>query len=102
LDVPWDTLNSYGAVSRETVMAMSRGARHRLNSDIALSVSGVAGPGGGSLEKPVGTTWIGLSAQDGDWAKEFHFSGTRAENKSSAANAALQMLLDYLQGNIEM
>ena len=63
LDVPWDTLNSYGAVSRETVMAMSRGARDRLNGDIALSVSGVAGPGGGSLEKPVGTTWIGLSAR---------------------------------------
>ena len=101
LDVPWDTLNSYGAVSRETVMAMSRGARHRLNGDIAISVSGVAGPGGGSLEKPVGTTWIGLSAQDGDWAKEFHFSGTREENKSSAAGAALQMLLDYLQGNLE-
>ena len=101
LDVPWDTLNSYGAVSRETVMQMARGARRRLNGDIAISVSGVAGPGGGTPEKPVGTTWIGLIAQDGEWAKEFHFSGTREENKSSAASAALQRLLDYLQGKLK-
>ena len=101
LSVPWDTLNTYGAVSRETVIAMARGAQNRLNGDIALSVSGIAGPGGGTPEKPVGTTWIGLVATDGEWAKEFHFSGSREENKSSSATAALEMLLDYLQGNLK-
>ena len=101
LDVSWNTLNTYGAVSRETVFEMARGALNRLNGDIALSVSGIAGPGGGSPEKPVGTTWIGLIAKEGEWAKEFHFSGNRQENKSSAADAALQMLLDYLQGNLK-
>jgi PncC family amidohydrolase len=97
LDVSWDTLNKYGAVSRETVLEMARGAHQRIGGDVAISVSGIAGPGGGTPEKPVGTTWIGLIAKDGEWAKEFHFSGNREQNKSSAADAALQMLLDYLQ-----
>jgi len=99
LDVSWDTLNKYGAVSRETVLEMARGAQQRIGGDIAISVSGIAGPGGGTPEKPVGTTWIGLVAKEGEWAKEFHFLGNREQNKSSAADAALQILLDYLQGN---
>jgi PncC family amidohydrolase len=101
LGVPWDTLNSYGAVSRETVLAMAHGARNLLQSDIAISVSGIAGPGGGTLEKPVGTTWIGLVSGGGEWASKFQFSGNREENKSFAATAALQMLLDYLQGKLQ-
>ena len=100
LGVPWETLNSYGAVSRETVLAMAHGARNRLNGDIAISVSGIAGPGGGTPEKPVGTTWIGLVASDGEWASEFQFSGNREENKSFSATAALQMVLEYLQDNL--
>jgi PncC family amidohydrolase len=101
LDVSWDTLKTHGAVSRETVLEMANGARKRLNSDVAISVSGVAGPGGGTPEKPVGTVWIGLASVDGEWTKEFHFSGNRKQNKSSAADAALQMLLDYLQGDLK-
>jgi PncC family amidohydrolase len=101
LDVSWDTLKTYGAVSQETVLEMAKGARNRLGGDIAISVSGIAGPNGGTPEKPVGTTWIGLVSNEGEWAKEFHFSGNRQENKSSAADAALQMLLDYLQGNLK-
>ena len=98
LDVSWDTLNMHGAVSRETVLDMARGAQQRIGGDIAISVSGIAGPGGGTPEKPIGTTWIGLAAKDGEWAKEFHFSGNREQNKTSAADAALHLLLDYLQG----
>ena len=101
LDVPWETLNTHGAVSRATVIQMAKGARNRLGGDIALSVSGIAGPDGGTLDKPVGTTWVGLVSDEGAWAKEFHFSGNREQNKSSAADAALQMLLDYLQGNLK-
>jgi PncC family amidohydrolase len=102
LNVTWDTLKAYGAVSRETVFAMAKGALIRMGGDIAISVSGIAGPGGGAPEKPVGTTWIGLVAKDGEWAREFRFSGNREQNKASAADAALQMLLDYLQGNLKM
>jgi len=94
-------LNHTGAVSRETVLEMARGARQHLNSDIAISVSGIAGPGGGTPEKPVGTTWIGLVAPDGEWAQEFRFSGNRIENKSASASAALEMVLDYLQEKLK-
>jgi len=98
LNVSWDTLNTKGAVSRETVLEMARGIRDLLKADIAMSVSGIAGPGGGTPEKPVGTTWIGLVTRDGEWAKIFYFSGDRERNKISAVDAALELLLNYLQG----
>jgi PncC family amidohydrolase len=98
LGVSWDTLHNHGAVSRETVLEMARGARQALQADIAVSVSGIAGPGGGLKDKPVGTTWIGLSCAEGDWARLFCFEGNRLENKASSADAALQLLLDYLHG----
>ena len=98
LGVSWDTLNTKGAVSRETVLEMAQGVRDRMKADIAVSVSGIAGPGGGTPEKPVGTTWIGLVAADGERAELFQFSGNREANKSSAVEAALQLLLDYLRG----
>jgi PncC family amidohydrolase len=96
LGVSWDTLNTKGAVSRETVLEMAKGIRTLMKADIAVSVSGIAGPGGGTPEKPVGTTWIGLVAQDAEWAKLYHFSGDREGNKSLAVDAALHLLLDYL------
>jgi PncC family amidohydrolase len=97
LHVSWDTLNTRGAVSRETVLEMARGARAALGTDIAVSVSGIAGPGGGTEEKPVGTTWICLVAADGEWTRLFRFEGDRLQNKAAAADAALQLLLDYLE-----
>ena len=97
LGVSWETLNTKGAVSRETVLEMARGVRERMKGDLAVSVSGIAGPGGGTPEKPVGTTWIGLVAADGEWAQLFQFSGDRVENKAFAAEAALHLLLNYLQ-----
>lgn len=100
LDVSWDTLNGFGAVSSETVLEMARGVKTLLDADIAVSVSGIAGPGGATDEKPVGTTWVGLAANDGEWSYEFHFDGDREQNKASSADAALQMLLDYLQGKL--
>jgi len=96
LRVSWDTLRRYGAVSRETVIEMARGVRTILGADLAVSVSGIAGPTGGLPDKPVGTTWIGLSATDGDWARHFIWQGDRRANKQSSARAALQFLLDYL------
>ena len=100
LGVSWDTLNTKGAVSQETVLEMARGVRRILNTNIAVSVTGIAGPGGGTPEKPVGMVWIGLVAKEGEWTRLFQFSGNREQNKVSSANAALQMLLDYLQDQI--
>ena len=100
LNVSWKTLDAHGAVSRETVLEMARGARRNLNTDLAVSVSGIAGPGGGKEEKPVGTTWIGLVTADGEWTRKYLFSGDRLQNKTSAADAALQLLLDFLKGNM--
>jgi PncC family amidohydrolase len=97
LGVSWDTLRQHGAVSRETVIEMARGARTVLGADIAVSVSGIAGPGGGMPGKPVGYTWFGLSALEGDYARNFTWDGDRRANKQASADAALQFLLDYLQ-----
>ena len=100
LGVSWDTLNTKGAVSRETVLEMARGVRDAMKADISVAVSGIAGPGGGTSEKPVGTTWIGLVTEEGEFAQLFHFSsGDREKNKSLAVDAALQLLLDYLQND---
>jgi PncC family amidohydrolase len=98
LHVSWDTLRQQGAVSRATVVEMARGVRTALGADIGVSVSGIAGPAGGMPEKPVGTTWIGLSARDGDWARLFVWDGDRPANKEFSAQAALQFVLDYLNG----
>ena len=98
LGVSWNTLNTQGAVSRETVLEMARGMRDLTKADIAISVSGIAGPGGGTPEKPVGTTWIGLVAADRERAELFQFLGDREANKEYAVNAALTLLLHYLEG----
>jgi PncC family amidohydrolase len=100
LHVSWDTLRTYGAVSRETVVEMARGVRTALGADLGVSVSGIAGPGGGMPSKPVGTTWIGLSTNDGDWARMFIWDGDRRTNKEASAQAALQFVLDYLNGKM--
>lgn len=101
LGVSWNTLQTMGAVSRETVIEAARGAKSALNANIAISVSGIAGPGGGTPEKPVGTTWIGLVAFDGEWARHFVWDGDREQNKHYSSEAALQFLLDYLEGKLK-
>jgi PncC family amidohydrolase len=98
LDVSWETLEKFGAVSLETVLEMARGVRKALHADIAVSVSGIAGPGGGMPEKPVGTTWIGLSTPEGEWTRVYCFATKRVMNKSHSADAALLMVFDYLAG----
>ncbi|MCC6299940.1 MAG: CinA family protein [Anaerolineales bacterium] len=100
LGVSWDTLNKYGAVSKETVLEMARGARKNFQADIAASISGRAGPGGGTESKPVGTVWMALTASDGEWTRSFLFSGNRTQVKAASADAALQFVLDYLLGNL--
>lgn len=93
------TLEQYGAVSKETVLEMARGIRsviaHDLSREniIGVSISGIAGPSGGTLLKPVGTVWIGLSIADQEKAMQFHFSGDREAIKEQSANRALEVLI---------
>jgi PncC family amidohydrolase len=97
------TLTRFGAVSSETVLEMALGVRQKmkkrfpLEQTVGVSVSGIAGPGGGLPGKPVGLVWIGLSTPEGDQANQFKGTGTREENKAFSAQKALEVLLDYLK-----
>ena len=97
LGVHPETLEKYGAVSSETVIEMARGVRNALAADIGISVSGVAGPGGGTLDKPVGTVWIGLSSPQEEYSRHYLWSGDRLAVKQQSAQAALKLLLENLQ-----
>lgn len=96
LGVRWGTLEKYGAVSKETALEMACGVRRALAADIGVAVSGIAGPGGGTPEKPVGLVWIGLSAASVDEAWKFVWPGDRLAVKEQSAEAALRLLVDYL------
>lgn len=97
LGVTQETLDSYGAVSAETVLQMARGVRKALGADVGISISGIAGPDGGTSVKPVGTTWIGYSSAEGEEARHYEFPGDRLLVKEQASEAALQLLADHLQ-----
>ncbi len=87
-----ETLEKYGAVSAETVQEMAEGTRARCRTDYALSVSGIAGPGGATPGKPVGTVWVGLARPEGTDAFLFHFSGDRDNVRSETVREALSLL----------
>ncbi|PKM22165.1 MAG: damage-inducible protein CinA [Gammaproteobacteria bacterium HGW-Gammaproteobacteria-14] len=99
LGVSADTLGRFGAVSEEVVLEMARGAIQRSKGHISVSVSGVAGPDGGTLEKPVGTVWIGWGQKLGHAeAKLYHFSGDRQAVRQKTVTSALQGLIARLGG----
>ncbi len=97
LGVSWDTLQKHGAVSSATVLEMALGARQAFNTDIGLSVSCIAGPGGATTDKLVGTSWCCLSTPNGDWSYHFQLEGNREAIKSQLAHLALEKLGDYLE-----
>ncbi len=97
LDVPAALLAEHGAVSRAVAEAMAVGCRRRLGADVALSITGVAGPAGGSEAKPVGTTWLGLADPAGVVARRYRFPGDRNRNRHLAVAAALDTLRRRLQ-----
>jgi PncC family amidohydrolase len=99
LAVHLETLETFGAVSRQTVLEMAGGVRQLLSADIGLSVSGIAGPGGGTVEKPIGLTWIGLSAPGCEMAWQHTWDGDRLYNKECSAQAVLQHLVEFLQAD---
>ncbi len=96
LNVPPDILNSYGAVSKETAILMASGVRKLANTDIGLSVTGIAGPGGGTSEKPVGLVFVALSSYSGDFYEKHIFSGDREIIKKRSALAAFNLIRKYL------
>ena len=96
LGVSQSDLDSFGAVSEQVVRQMSVGAQRVLNTDCAIATSGIAGPDGGSIEKPVGTVWIAVSYKEKTITRKFQFSGNREENILSSAQAGINMLLEAL------
>lgn len=93
LGVNESTLERYGAVSRETVIEMAKGALGRSEAQLTVAVSGIAGPGGGTPHKPVGTVWLAWAGWDFVEAVRHHYSGDRAAVRSAAVDAALEGLL---------
>lgn len=95
LDVPVDILVAHGAVSAQVARAMADGARARFGAGLGVATTGVAGPGGGSDEKPVGLTYVAVAGPDSAEVRRFHWSGDRGANKVSGAAAALELLLEH-------
>lgn len=102
LGVPLDMIEAQGAVSAPVVEAMARGVRNLAGSDIGVAVSGIAGPGGGSAEKPVGTVFIGVDngEQGSPFSEKFRFYGTREDIKLISSEKALQIIMKILLNNV--
>lgn len=92
LDVKEETLREFGAVSEETAKQMAEGVRKHFNTDIGISITGIAGPGGGTDKKPVGLVYIGYSDKNITFASKFLFGNFRERNKKRAAQMALEIL----------
>ena len=100
LGVDGNTLADKGAVSEEVALQMAVGARWALGVDFALSTTGIAGPGGGSESKPVGTVWIAVAGHGGEHTSLCHFAGNRDQIREAAARVALQKLSDSIQNTL--
>jgi len=97
LGVKDETIIKYGAVSEETVTEMVKGALSNFKSDFAIAITGIAGPDGGTAEKPVGTVWIGVASAERSFIKKFTFGSKRAQNIERSAISALSMLNTLLK-----
>jgi PncC family amidohydrolase len=106
LHVQRDTLERHGAVSEQAAREMAQGVRDVLYADVGLAVTGIAGPDGGTPEKPVGLVYIALAAPDGVWAERYIWDDgcsdplERWENKALSAEAVLNLLRRYLEGKL--
>lgn len=101
VDVPADVLEAHGAVSAQVARAMADGARRRLTVDVAVAVTGVAGPDGGSAAKPVGLTYVAVADAEGDDVRRHVWDSDRTGNKRLSAAAALDLVLTRLSGSTE-
>lgn len=96
LHVPQEILDTYGAVSEECACAMARGAKEALGVDVAVAITGIAGPGGAVPGKPVGTVWIGISDANGAQAQLFTFSGDRSQVRKQSVKESLALFASHL------
>ena len=99
LGVNRETLERYGAVSEETAAEMAEGAARALNTETAISITGIAGPGGGTAEKPVGTVCIGVYCNGKIQTQRYHFSRNREANRRLSVIRALDMLRLFILEN---
>lgn len=97
LRVSHKTLEQFGAVSEQTAREMAEGAARAASAEVALSATGIAGPGGGTKEKPVGLVYIGCFVNGKTEVQECHFNGTRLENRLSTVQRALEMAKEMLE-----
>jgi PncC family amidohydrolase len=96
LGVRGRTLAEHGAVSEQAAREMAKGVRHCFGTDIGLAVTGIAGPGGATKEKPVGLMWLALAAEGETQARSIRLHGDRLQNKAGAAERVLSLLEEYL------
>ena len=96
LGVPAELLAAHGAVSAQVARAIAEGARARLGTSVGVSITGIAGPGGGSDEKPVGLTYVAVADETGADVRRHLWSGDRSANKRDSAAAALELLLERI------
>lgn len=99
LNVPENLLKQHGSVSAEAVGAMAQGARSAFDTTLAVAESGIAGPTGGNSEKPAGTVFVGIATPSGTRVARFQFPGSRRAYKQHVAEAALQLVLDWLDSS---
>jgi PncC family amidohydrolase len=97
LQVPSEIIAQFGAVSPQTALAMAKGAKTFFNSKLAASVTGIAGPAGGSAQKPVGLVYIALVSAKNEQVKAYNFSGTREQIKEQACITVLQNIVDSIE-----
>ena len=102
LEVPEEIINRYGAVSSECVAKMAEGVRKLTGSDFAVATSGIAGPGGGTDEKPVGLVWIGVSSANGTETYKVQYNGDRKRNIERSAAFALNKMRCKIQNELNM
>ncbi len=98
LGVSTETLKTKGAVSDETARQMVKGALKNSHADIAVAVTGIAGPDGGSKQKPVGTVWISVADKDNCYAKRYLFTGSRDDVRNQTVHESLKALIALTQG----
>jgi nicotinamide-nucleotide amidase len=99
LGVPPETLARHGAVSAQVAVAMAEGARSAFSAAVGVSVTGIAGPSGGTESKPVGLTYVAVADRTGHDVRRHVWSGDRSANKRASAGAALQLLVERLEGS---
>ena len=99
LQVPGEILKKYGAVSANVAEGMATGIADLAKSDFSVSVTGIAGPGGGTAEKPVGTIWCGYHTPQGVYSKHYLLGPDRQKNRAEISSLALRQLLSYIEAS---